>query len=296
MKFEPGAHGAIESSPERERILQRQNPDHMNSVKISALAASVIFACLYLLLVTDFHRVEAPAGEAAPTEQQSSEYRLEPALAVVPAFDNSLPPAQVAAESSATPPARAQSIDWLNMLYPELSRIARLEDEPAVTALAELVPMLASEDPAIRLAAIESVGDMTIPAVLPVLSMALNDLDPQVRVIALESLAAQDDASVAGNIETCLYDQDPEVRMAAIDALAALEAKGSVYALASLLSDPEVSIRQHALNALGDIGGDNATRYLLQARYDPDETMRINADLILTELLVDDGRYVHHPK
>lgn len=262
----------------------------MNRVNFFALAFIALIACLNLLLATETHRAEAPASQAAavgpetaPTKQQLSGYPVEPAPAAAPDIDDSQPPAPRTTGSSVTPPAPNESIDWLKILYPELARISELEDDPAAMALAELVPMLASEDPAIRLAAIESVGDMTIAAALPVLTMALDDPDPQVRVIALEALASRDDEAVTGSIEPCLYDEEPEVRLAAIDTLAALEAKTAVYALASLLSDPEVSIRRHAVDALGDIGGESAMRYLLQARYDPDEAIRINADAILAE-------------
>lgn len=266
------------------------NSNFMNTVKFSAPAFIVLIAWLYLLPAIDTQRVEAPVGEAVPVHAQTtptilrpSGYPAEPAPAVAPDIDNPKLTAPGTNGSLAMPPAPTQPIDWIKILYPELARISELEDDPAATALAELVPMLASEDPAIRLAAIESVGDMTIAAALPVLSMALEDPDSRVRVTALEALAARDDESVSGNIEPRLYDRNPEVRLAAIDTLAALEARSAVYALASLLSDPEVSIRRHAVSALGDIGGESAMRYLLQARFDPDQGIRINADAILAE-------------
>ncbi len=262
----------------------------MMASKTSVLVLSAIFICLSLLPASDPRRPEAAAGETAPTgfdaaqaQQQPFEYSVEAVPAAVPDSVDPEPPAPAAGDASATPLAPTRSIDWREMLYPELARISELEQESAAAALAELVPMLANDDPAVRLAAIESVGDMTIATVLPVLSMALDDPDPRVRMTALQALATREDASVSANVESRLYDQQAEVRLAAIDALAALEAKTAVSALAGLLSDPEVSIRRHAVNALGDIGGENAMRYLLQARYDPNEGVRSDADAILAE-------------
>ena len=262
----------------------------MASIKFSALVFIASITCLDLLPAPGSNRVEAPAGATAPEgledaswKRQPSAPRIESAPMTLPVIDGSQPPALAAAGFSATPPAPTRSIDWLEALFPELARISELEDVPADTALAELVPMLASEYPAIRLAAIESVGDMSIAEVAPVLTMALGDPEPQVRVAALQALAARNDEAVSASIEPCLYDHDLEVRLAAIDALAALEAKSAVYTIAGLLSDPEISIRRHAVYALGDIGGQSAMRFLRQARHDPDDAVRMDADAVLAE-------------
>jgi HEAT repeat protein len=177
-------------------------------------------------------------------------------------------------QTTETPPA------W----YPELERIRQLENIPVIEAIFELQPLLANEDPVIRLAAIESLGDMNTRASLPALSGALRDSNPQLRIAALEALASQEDESVVSSIEHHLYDQDRNVRLAAIEALGNLEIESTVHALSGLLSDQDSLIRQNAVSALGEIGGENAMMYLLQARYDPDSIIRANADAILAEL------------
>ena len=168
--------------------------------------------------------------------------------------------------------------------YPELEQIRQLENAPVTEAIFELQPLLANEDPVIRLAAIESLGDMNTQATLPALSAALSDPNPQLRIAALEALASQEDESVVSSIEHYLYDQDRNVRVAAIEALADLEVESAVHALSGLLSDQDSLIRHNAVSALGEIGGENAMMYLLQARYDPNSTIRANADAILAEL------------
>lgn len=263
----------------------------MDTLRTPALALVAIAACLTGLLMPDSYEVEVTTGDPplsgpATSSMQQARYRYAVESAASAAPGQKEPPSLEQEKSAASSGSinATGSIDWLRILYPELARISDLEYEPVNTAMIELVPMLADDDPAVRRAAIEAIGDMTIPAVLPLLSTALDDPNPEVRLAALEALALQDDASVAGNIEIRLYDQDPAVRLAAIEALAELESETAVVALASLLSDPQAPIRQQAVGALGDIGGENAVMFLLQARHDPEPAIRKIAANILSEL------------
>jgi len=192
--------------------------------------------------------------------------------------------AQIELESPVAVVVEGKPVDWLRMLYPELVRIAELNNYPVDMAIAELLPMLDKDDPAIRLAVIQSLGDMTTEAVIPALLMALSDPDPQIREAALDALASGDDASAVGNIEALLYDPQREVRLAAIEALADLENEDAVNTLAGLLGDTDSRIRGQAVNALGEIGGETAISFLLQARYDSQANIRANADAILQEM------------
>jgi HEAT repeat protein len=261
----------------------------MGMIKTAALTFIAIVACLILLLIPDSYRDGAPISgmlparqKIPPINQQQPSFRFEREQPATLESDRALAVAQDKPESIATQTA-AQSVDWPQILYPELARIQALEHQPADTAFSELLPMLSNDDPVIRLAAIDALGDMTNQSVLSALSSALNDPDPQLRIAALEALASQEDELVVSSIEPYLYDHDQDVRLAAIEALVELESETAVYALAGLLSDQDGLIRHQAVNALGDIGGKNAISYLLQARYDPDETIRANADAILAE-------------
>jgi len=263
----------------------------LDTIKTTALTFITIVACLVLLLVPDSYRDEAPTSGMLPAEkalppinQPQTTFRFErKQFAVLESVEAPLierdKPEPVTVSTPAT-----QATNWTLVMYPELARIEALENQPAYSALAELLPMLSNDDPVIRLAAIESLGDMTNQHTIPALSAALNDPNPQLRIAVLEALAMQEDESVVTSIEPYLYDQDREVRVAAIEALAELESETAVSALASLLSDQDTLIRHHTVNALGDIGGEYAIAYLLQARYDPDETIRANAEAILIEL------------
>lgn len=253
----------------------------MDTIKTTALTFIAIIACLMLLLTPEPQQTETLVQIPAP-DKQNHVIRFEPAPVVSPNQ-----PALVERDQTnkafviATP---EQVLEEPLVWYPELEQIRLLENTPVTHAIFELQPLLANTDPVIRLAAIESLGDMTNQATLPALSAALDDPNPQLRIAALEALAAQEDESVVSSIEPYLYDQDREVRVAAIEALVELESETAVPALAGLLSDQDTLIRHHAVNALGEIGGEYAISYLLQARYDPDERIRANAESILIEL------------
>ena len=262
----------------------------MDTIKTTALTFIAIVACLMLLLIPDSYRYETPTSVMLPAKQvltaisqQQSPFPIEreqPAVlesVEAPLIERDKP------ESSTVSSSVIQSIDWTLILYPELAQIEEMEYQSTDTAFGELLLMLSNDDPAIRLAAIESLGDMTNQNTIPALSAALNDPNPQLRIAVLEALAIQGDESAVSSDELYLYDQDPDVRVAAIEALVELESETAVSALAGLLSDPDTLIRHHAVSALGDIGGEYAISYLLQARYDPDERIRANAKSILSE-------------
>lgn len=263
----------------------------MRLIKTRALTLIVVIAGLAILPLPDYFREAETVSDPSLAKREPARHawdqppsQHEYAGAVAPESNLSKPLAPNAHESPAATTATPQPTDWMRALYPQLVRIAELENQSVDAALVELLPMLDDGDSAVRLAAIEAVGDMTTPSVLPVLSLALSDPDPQVRMVALEALVTHEAQAAVGSIEPYLYDEDPQVRRAAIEALADLEARSAVHSLAGLLSDAEAPIRQQVVNALGDIGGENAVIYLLQARYDPEPGIRANVENILSEL------------
>lgn len=222
--------------------------------------------------------------EMAPVTQIQTAPRFDDGLARAQASNQAVPFAQIGPESPGNVPAVTQPVDGIQVPHPNLARIAELENQPVYTALIALLPMLDDDNPAIRRAAVESLGDMSTEAAVPALTMALSDTDPQVRIVALEGLAAQEAGLAVGSIEPYLQDQDAEVRLAAIEALSNLESKTAVHALASLLYDQNSTTRLLAVSALGDIGGENAVMYLSQALYDTEASVRANVVHILSEL------------
>lgn len=254
----------------------------MDSIKATALTFIAIFACLVLLLTPEPQQSKTTIQIPAQGNQdQAGQFQQAQTIKQ----DQPLSKERDQTNIALVIPIPEQTTESPLVWYPELEQIRQLENMPVIHAIFELQPMLSNADPVIRLAAIESLGDMTNQATLPVLSAALNDPNPQLRIAALEALASQEDASVVGSIEPLLFDHDREVRVAAIEALADLEVETAVHALAGLLSDQDSLIRHHAVYALGEIGGEDAVLYLLQARNDPDRVVHENAASILTELV-----------
>lgn len=251
----------------------------MHRIKTTALIFIAIVACLMMLLTP---RQTATSVKIPAPAKHNQLIPFEQAKAITQDRVMSIERDQTNLSFPISIPE--QTVEEPLVWYPELEQIWLLENAPATQAIFELQPMLSSVDPVIRLAAIESLGDMTIPAALPALAAALDDPNPQLRIAALEGMASHEDISVVSSIEPYLYDQDREVRVAAIEALVELESETAVPALAGLLSDPDSLIRHQAVYALGEIGGEYAISYLLQARYDPDERIRANAESILIEL------------
>ena len=255
----------------------------MDTIKTSALTLVAMVASLTLLLTpdTDKHDVDvktpvpslqSPAAPIKYQEFQQSELSL----------SRLVKPRQ--STTAVEKPSPNQDYNSPLILYPELEQIIQLENLPPEMAFDQLQPFLYDANPVIRLAAIESLADMSHPARLPTLTAALIDPNPQIRIAALEALGSQESPSAVISVEPYLFDPERDVRVAAIEALASLEYVQAVHSLGGLLSDQDVQIRHHTVNALGNIGGDNAVLYLLQARYDPDEIIGANAEAILFEL------------
>lgn len=270
----------------------------MKTTKFSALLFIALAASLVLTLATRPNRITQDADRQGDAVHPStgSGFRGKSGLAenelVTPPQPVSLIAAEAVAVKSSTVTEETATLskgaaatpgEWPLIVYPELARIAELENVPADSALVELRPMLSNSDPVIRLAALESVADMSATGYSSIFAAALADPLAQIRISAIEALADSGDAAVWVYLEPYLFDEVVEVRLAAVEALASLQDTASIPVLAGLLGDGEISIRLQAVNALGEIGGDAAIAYLLQARYDPDRAIRMNAEDILAE-------------
>lgn len=259
----------------------------MHTVKTTMLTFIALVACLMLLLTPGPYQNQQPLGKSETIEKEILIRNNQPAQNDLERKQSvsieSMTIVQHKTIEEADNATAADLNNWVLILYPELGRIAQLENIPAEPAIAELVPMLASANPVVRLAALEALGDVQHPASLPVLTAALDDPDPQIRIVALEALAAQNNDSAVAGIEPYVFDRELEVRIAAIEALADYENEAAVPTLAALLTDQNSLIRLHAVNALGEIGGEQVISYLLQARYDPNENIRVNATAMLLE-------------
>ncbi|MET9604762.1 fumarate reductase/succinate dehydrogenase flavoprotein subunit [Streptomyces sp. NPDC006512] len=154
-----------------------------------------------------------------------------------------------------------------------LRLVGLAEEEPDLDAL---LPYLTDPDPALRAAAVATLGE-TLPAGAgPALAARLADPAGQVRAVAaaalrelLEVLPAE--PALAAGLRTALTVADPAVRSAALEALRALRLGDAVLYAASL-ADPDIEVRIHAVRALVSV---DAVPDLAAAAADPAREVRV---------------------
>jgi hypothetical protein len=136
-----------------------------------------------------------------------------------------------------------------------------------------------------RLMEIEDLHEEDPAKALPLLFGALNDQDPRIRAAAVEALGEVGDPSAIEALGQALAkDTDSGVREAAAEALGELGSPNAVQVLRSGLKDADGVVREAVVEALADIGGPEAERVLRQALADSDEDVRDAAAAALAML------------
>jgi len=159
--------------------------------------------------------------------------------------------------------------------------LGRVESEPA-RAAALAAKAAADPHPAVRYAALLSLGELGAFAEWEAARAALGDAEPLVReagAIALGPLgAAAAQASsrevvskIWAALEEALASGAPEVRFQAVASLAEIDAPRSAPAALRALDDADAKVRAHAACALGDAGDDKAREPLAGRLKDCDE-------------------------
>jgi len=147
-----------------------------------------------------------------------------------------------------------------------LASLGRLGD---AEALDDIVARFEDLDPTVRQVALIAAGDVGDPKVAPALERALRRDEPEVRFQALASLATLLGEAAVGPLSTRLDDDDAEVRAHLAEALGSLEVEAAVEPLRALLEDAEPLVRQSAAVGLarcGDAAGAGERVGLLTAR------------------------------
>ncbi|MGW8327029.1 fumarate reductase/succinate dehydrogenase flavoprotein subunit [Streptomyces sp. NPDC055897] len=176
-------------------------------------------------------------------------------------------PAGAAAPAPSEPVAAAASDPAL------LRLLALAEESPDLDALH---PYLADTDPAIRAAAVATLGETVPSGAGPALAARLRDSAPQVRSAAaaalrelVEVLPAQPELGQA--LRAALDVPDAAVRTAALEVLRALRlGEAPVYAAA--LADADIEVRLHAVRGLVSV---DAVGDLASAAADPAREVRV---------------------
>jgi HEAT repeat protein len=144
--------------------------------------------------------------------------------------------------------------------------LSRIHSEPQL-AIASLGNALEDPDPAVRVAALDSLTSAG-PAAVPVLGKALEN--PATRYWAALALGElhKDAKPALGALVEAMKDERPEVRREVLVALARIgpDAAAAVPAISALLADPDASARHAAAFALGHIGPQAASAAPLLVR------------------------------
>lgn len=182
---------------------------------------------------------------------------------------------------------------------------------PAASAtISALGEALGDASPAVRLAAVNSLGGLQDPAAIAALAKALKeDTDARVREAAawalgeiddnravphlltalaservtkvrekiVEALAEIKDVNALAGVSAVLKDPAPEVRRAAVHALSEFEDQAAVPALIAISKDDDLEVRRRVAEALGQLENPVAIDALTSMTKDPDSEVRANA-------------------
>jgi HEAT repeat protein/beta-lactamase regulating signal transducer with metallopeptidase domain len=161
--------------------------------------------------------------------------------------------------------------------------LGNLEDPRAVDALVQA--LRTDTDARVREAAAESLGEIDSNRAVPGLIAALgSERVSAVRAKIAWALGEIDDARAVDALSAAVRDTAPEVRRQAVWAIGELEATGGVPALISVLRDPDVETRKQAVWALGEIKSADAITGVSAATKDADAEVRKQAVESLGEI------------
>jgi len=128
-----------------------------------------------------------------------------------------------------------------------------------------LIGRLDSENPVVRVEAVDALTRHRGPKVLVALLLALRDDAPEVRAHAAEALRVVGDPRAVPFLSRALTDAEPTVRCRVVLTLGALADRYIVPSLTRSLSDGAVIVRAAAIRALGEIGDPLSLRPILSA-------------------------------
>ena len=253
------------------RLLAILSPDAGRSALTATRAALVAlsFAAPAVAIAAAVPATAAPNAEVRNTNRDdasaasaASKASLEPAVLVAGVVDHDL---QDAPPTDRQAPAVTQKRD---------------------TAVPALLSVLKDEDATVRLAAVESLGNLSDPRAVDALLVALKgDTDARVREAAAEALGEIDSPrAVPGLIAALGSEKVGAVRAKIAWALGEIDDKRAVEALGAVVRDPDVEVRRQAVSALGELESAAAVPMLIPALKDADVETRKQAASALGEI------------
>ena len=132
--------------------------------------------------------------------------------------------------------------------------LAKQTNNSDFAAVPGLIEALTDEDPRIRSAAVQTLGEIGDPSAVPHLLQVVNhERDGNIRWQATGALSKMGPAAVSGLVDA-LSDEDWKVRRSACEALWAMAEPAAAPGLIKTLTDPNDVVRQAASGALEAMG------------------------------------------
>ncbi len=151
-------------------------------------------------------------------------------------------------------------------------------------AIDPLLILLEDKDASLRMAALETLGQIGGSRALKLFIEVLNDENPHVRAVAVQTLSKLNDPQAIEPLSKLSRDQSWEVRSATVDALQNIQSSQSIPALLPFARDDAADVRLRAVELLGNSGDARAITVLVAARVDENIAVREAADISLRKI------------
>jgi len=151
-----------------------------------------------------------------------------------------------------------------------LSRIGR-------SGVNTFIEMLEDNDPEVRAAIIETLGNLRATKAVYDVSLCLKDEYWFVRKKAAKALGNMGDASVIPQLKETLLDDDEELRAYSIESLGKLGGKEVLDDIVEFINDDYPCVRKAVINSLANIGGTIANSALVNFLKDEVDEVKIAA-------------------
>jgi len=258
----------------------------LSRVRSLALVATFALVILPIAAASPTARVAAmtagqqPAAEPAPRRAETSATQRATTT-------------RVATQGEAQEPARGSGavpvlIDALAdgsaaVRLAAVNSLGQLEDPRAIAALGKALKE--DSDPRVRQAAAHALGEIDDPRAVPHLLDALKtERVAEVKEQIVQALAEIDDPSAVAGIAALARDASVAVRRAVVHALGELEDQSAVSTIVSMASDADVEVRRYVADALGDLENASALDALTTLAKDKDAEVRASAVNALGQL------------
>ena len=151
-------------------------------------------------------------------------------------------------------------------------------------AVDPLLLLLRDEDPALRLAALETISQIKSSRVFSPIINILKDENPHVRAVAVQALSRIGNPEALEPLSKLVRDSSWEVRSVLLDAFEHFDSSRAVDGLMILIRDETPDIRSRAAEILGKKGDLRAITALVIALVDEDFAVRTIAEQSLQNL------------